>query len=220
MPTEDGDRKQILSWLIDKLVDILFVFSEKRVFDAIPQCYQLCLVAKTFVDHELAFNSFRLFGCLLLNLGYYKHACKMFYLARDLGYEIKNWSYVMQAFDYLGRVLQLDHDYESAMIAYKKMLQLAWLTNSFEYEIRAYSNLAKQNFYLQYPKKSAIYATRALNGLFEPNNSRSREIGIDMVLKQFGSFGKAEYMDKYERLGFEVTYEHPEGMDIKIIDCT
>ena len=107
---------------MEKLVEILFIFQEKRVFDAITPCYQLCEVAKTFVDHEITFNSIRLFGCLLLNLGFYKLACKMFYLARDIGYEALNWSYVMQSFDYLGRILQHDHDYENAVIAYKKLM--------------------------------------------------------------------------------------------------
>ena len=95
----------------------------------------------------------------------------MFYLARDLGYEVKNWSYVMQSFDYLGRILQLDHDYGNAVIAYKKLLQLAWVTNSYEYEVRAYANLAKQNFYLSYPKKSEGYAVRALQGMVESRKS-------------------------------------------------
>ena len=133
---------------------------------------------------------------------------------------MKNWSFVIQSFEFLGRIFQLDHDYENAVIAYKKMLQLAWLTNSYDYEIMAYSNLAKQNFYLQCPKKSKIYAMRALNGLVEPSDSRSREIGIDMVLKQYGPNDKV-YLDKYERLGFEVNYKHPkQGGDIKIIDYT
>ena len=54
----------------------------------------------------------------------------------------------MQAFDYLGRIYQTDHSYDNALIAYKKMLQLSWLTNSYEYEILSYANLAKQHFYL------------------------------------------------------------------------
>ena len=49
----------------------------------------------------------------------------------------------MQAYDYLGRIYQADKDYEYATIAYKKLLQLAWVNNSYEYEIRAYSYLAK-----------------------------------------------------------------------------
>ena len=40
-----------------------------------------------------------------------------------------------------------------------------------------------------------------------------------MVLKTFGSTNKNN-LDKYERLGFKVSYEHPPGHDIKIIDYT
>ena len=46
----------------------------------------------------------------------------MFYILRDLGYEIQNWSFVMQSYDYLGRIYQADKDYEYATIAYKKLL--------------------------------------------------------------------------------------------------
>ena len=79
-------------------------------------------MAKQIVDCELILHSLKLYGCLLLNLGYHNIACQMFYVLRDLGYEIQNWAFVMQAYDYLGRIYQADKDYEFALIAYKKLL--------------------------------------------------------------------------------------------------
>ena len=93
------------------------------------------------------------------------------------------------------------------MLANKKMLQIAWLTNSYDYEIRAYANLAKQNFYLQFPEKSKIYTEKAIGGLVETKQSRSRHIGIDNVLKVHG-FKSKNLSDKYDRLGFAQSYKY------------
>ena len=104
-------------------------------------------------------------------------------MLRDLGYEVQNWAFVIQAYDYLGRILQADKDYEFALIAYKKLLQLSWVNNSYEYEIRAYSNLAKQYYYLQNPQKCSGYAQRALTGFAEPKTSHQRSHMVEMFKK-------------------------------------
>ena len=68
---------------------------------------------------------------------------------RDLGFENLNWSFVIQAFDLLGRAQQKQSNHTDSIIAYKKMLQLSWVTGSQEFEVRAYMGLAKQWFYEQ-----------------------------------------------------------------------
>ena len=61
---------------------------------------------------------------------------------------------------------------------------------------------------------------RALHGMTESRKSNQRIYVVDMFLKQYGLKDKA-HIDKYERLGFDISYEHPKGGgDIKIIDCT
>ena len=50
--------------------------------------------------------SLELFGILLMNLNFKQWAVSIFELIRDIGYEQLNWSYVLQAFDLLGRSLQ------------------------------------------------------------------------------------------------------------------
>ena len=64
------------------------------------------------------------------------------------------------------------------MIAYKKMLQLAWVTDSQELEILAYQGIAKQLFYMQEIKKSEFYLRRALSCELEPKSSRQKNMAI------------------------------------------
>ena len=88
------------------------------------------MVAKTFVDHKITFYALKLFGCLLMHLNYQKWAVSTFTTMRDLGYELLNWSFVIQSFDLLGRALQKQSNHTDSIIAYKKMLQLSWVTGS------------------------------------------------------------------------------------------
>ena len=104
--------------------------------------YELCMVAKTFVNPMLTFYCLKLFGCLLMHLNYLKGAVSTFETMRDFSYEFMNWSFMMQSFDLLARALQKQSNHDGAIITYKKMLQLAWVTESMDFEVRAYMGLA------------------------------------------------------------------------------
>ena len=94
------------------------------------------------------------------------------------------------------------------------MLQLAWVTDSQEYETRAYMGLAKQFFHEQNIIKSQYYLTKALSGELEPYNSRQRV----MAIEQFGKYliNDDVHVDKWERLGYKVVRV---GID-KTVDST
>ena len=96
-------------------------------------------------------------GCLYLNLDMVAEARKVFDLLRDVAEECHNWGHAILAYEWIGRVLQASSQYEHALKAFKKMMQLSWVTNVPEYEVKAYHNLSKQYFYMQYIKKSNFY---------------------------------------------------------------
>ena len=87
-------------------------------------------VAKSLIDTNAAFYSLKFLGSLLMHLQFTRDAISIFTTMRDLGYELLNWSYVLQAFQCLAVSFQKAQQYQEAVIAYKKMLQLAWVTNS------------------------------------------------------------------------------------------
>ena len=78
-----------------------------------------------------------------MHLQYTEEAISIFTTIRDLGYELLNWSYVIQAFELIGLTLQKSKYYPEAIIAYKKILQMAWVTNSQEWEVLAYQGISK-----------------------------------------------------------------------------
>ena len=102
----DNNRLRVLEWMETKVEDILFIIGEKKLYDSIQHAYELCAIAKTFIHPQVAFASLKLLGCLIMHLNYSWHAIEIFTTMRDLGYELLNWSYVIQAFDLLGRSLQ------------------------------------------------------------------------------------------------------------------
>ena len=67
---KDADRVQVLAWMEEKIKDILFATGEKKLFESIQTTYELCAVAKTFVDPAITFHTLKLFGCLLMHLDY------------------------------------------------------------------------------------------------------------------------------------------------------
>ena len=59
------------------------------------------------------------------------------------------------------------------------MLQLAWVTKSTEFEIRAYWGLAKQHYYEQNIEKCQFYLIKAMCGEIEPDNTVQHITAID-----------------------------------------
>ena len=178
----------------------MFTNSERKIFDNIQHMYEMCAVAKTFVDPTIIFLTLKLFGATLMHLNYFKWAVDIFTVMRDLGYEFLNWSFTIQSFDYLGRVLQKQAHYKDSIIAYKKMLQLAWVTDSQEYEVRAYFGLARQYFYEQNVQRSQFYTAKALCSELEPQNSSQRRMAIEQF-KKYINFNE-HFVELWERLGY------------------
>ena len=49
----------------------------------------------------------------------------------------------MQSYEWIGRVLQASKNYHLSIKAFKKMMQLAWVTGVPEYEVKSYHQLSK-----------------------------------------------------------------------------
>ena len=88
----------------------------------IPDCERICMVAKTLVDKTLLFNSHIVLGCLYIHVSKLAEARVVFDLLRDVAEESQNWCLAMQAYEWIGRVLQASHLYELSVKAFKKMM--------------------------------------------------------------------------------------------------
>ena len=67
---------------------------------------------------------------------------------REIANESEDRLQEMRAFLMLARTLQHMTNYKQAVVVLKRLLQLAWCENNFEYEMKAYEMTAKQYFYL------------------------------------------------------------------------
>lgn len=77
----------------------------------------------------------------------YKRAIELLYKLIDLALTMRNLPKAMDYYGQLGNLYELSRDYKLALIAYKKMLQLAWVNGSIAYEIHAYFGISNQYFY-------------------------------------------------------------------------
>ena len=166
--------------LQDKVIDIIHSLNERQVYDCIEKVWEICKASKTCNDVKLSFASFTIFGVLFFHIEMYNEARMMFEFYRDLASEIENWPHLMVAYEWIGKTLQASRDYQLAIIAFKKMLQMAWITNSTDFEVKAYGHLAKQYFYLQFVAKSNFYSDRALRGKLEDVNSGQRKVAHEL----------------------------------------
>ena len=67
----------------------------------------------------MTFLFLKLLGVLLMHLGMQTQAIELFTIMRDLGYQNKSWSFLIQSFDLLGRSLKKAAQYKESIVAYK-----------------------------------------------------------------------------------------------------
>lgn len=78
----------------------------------------------------------------------------------------------------IGQTLCAQKDHRQAIVVIKHLLQLAWVTRSHAYEMKAYELLGQQYFYLKEIEKASYYIERFKRGLFEVPESKIRELAI------------------------------------------
>ena len=177
-------------------------------------CKQLIVIVKTLSDKDVLFYANQIIGCLYLNLEIFDKAKKVFDLMKDVAEETRNWCQAIQTYNWIGRTLQQSQDYINATKAFKKMMQLSWITNIAEFEIKSFASLSKQYFYMQNLEKCKFYETRALRGMLENPNSCQRVIAEQLFQNRLRMLNNK--MNRFERQGFTVRRIE----ENKFIDCT
>jgi tetratricopeptide (TPR) repeat protein len=130
------------------------------------------------MDKKVTHLSFSIYIQLLSYLKKHSEAIQLVYFLLDLSLEMCEFARAMDYYGTLGLLLEKRKDYDLAIFAFKKMLQLAWLNQTPNNEIHAYLGLAKQNFYSQQLEKAEIYIDRAVNGKLETLTSAPRILAV------------------------------------------
>lgn len=199
--------------MLQKLAVIMYSLNERLFQQVVPDLVKICAVAKSMIDKPLLFLTHQILGSLYLSIDMVGDARKVFNLMRDVAEQTRNWCWVMQSYEWMGKTLQASNDFHNAIKAFKKMMQLSWVTNTSEFEVKAFHYLAKQYFYLQLIQKSSFYQTRFLRGMLENPKSCQRTISEQLFNNKIYMSGKS---DKFDREGFKV-HRIEEN---KFIDCT
>lgn len=77
----------------------------------------------------------------------------------------------MDVFDRMATLLKLMSEYDMAIVASKKLLQMAWIIGNQLFELRAYEHLAFNYFYIQNVEKAQFYSNRVVRGIIESDGS-------------------------------------------------
>lgn len=103
---------------------------------------------------------------------------KCFELVRNICEELQDPQQLNEAYKMLGYALQINKEYDKAILCYKKIMLNSWVYSLKSWEMVAYEGLAIQNFYLGQIKESAYYQERATRGLFESDLSSNKKAAI------------------------------------------
>ena len=63
----------------------------------------------------------------------------------------------MDIYDRIATLLKLMTEYDKAIVASKKLLQMAWIMSNQLFELRAYEHLGFNNYYIQDVEKAQFY---------------------------------------------------------------
>lgn len=85
----------------------------------------------------------------------------------------------MEAYKDLGTCYHLVRRYQTSLLYFKKLLELAWYHDNLEMELEAYDNMAKQYYYLGSLDKAAYYNNRAWKGIVERKDAPARQIAAN-----------------------------------------
>ena len=102
-------------------------------------------------------------------------AWKVLEYLRDLVEDTNNNEEAILVYEQIGKMYQEDKEYNMAITAFKRMLQLAYVQSDQHYETKAYEYLALQHFYLQVLTKASVYKLKAFHGEIEDETSVSRK---------------------------------------------
>ena len=105
----------------------------------IQKIMQLAIrMANIVPDHKISARLYEHQGVLNSAWQNYPCAVRAFLKMKDVAEDVSDFETMMRAYLHLGRTLQVQCEYNKASVAFKCLLQIAWSTENFEYEMLAF----------------------------------------------------------------------------------
>lgn len=124
---------------------------------------------------------YRVIGNEYLEKNNVKEALKYFQAFKILCDRAKTWTIKMSAYKEIGFCYKLVKQYRSALINFKKLLQLAWFKSHKGWELQSYDFIGIAYYYLGELEKAKYYHRRMWEGIFESSNSTVRNLAVNAL---------------------------------------
>ena len=153
----DEHRTAIIDFLLAQLYKAFLMLHDRCWQEASITIYANLCVIELFNEFIVCVKHTLLLSLLLQKMEIDDKALQVLHYLRDLVEDTNNNKEAIIAYEELGKMYQEMKEYHMAILAFKFMLQIAWVENDSHSETKAYEYLALQHFYLQALSKARVY---------------------------------------------------------------
>ena len=154
---------------------------KKLIIPHIIEKWQVAVKLLLFVDIRLFLSALKILGDIHLEFDDHEKAKNYYFYYKFLSFNLELLDDMNSAYEAIGNCYKFLNQYDRSIKCYKKQIELSWVLNDKESELRAYDNIGIQYFYLGNRDKARYYHDRMISGKSEKPKSEMRE----KVLKKF-----------------------------------
>lgn len=148
------------------------------------------------IDSRYALYCLKLLGDIYIEFDDYERAKQCYSFYKFLALNLELLEELMIAFECLGMVSKFLYKHNKAITYYKKQIEVSWLLNDKNSELRAYDNIGIQYFYLGNKLRAKYYHLRFICGRYEKETEMMKKIKKNFKEKNFNFFENESYKNK------------------------
>lgn len=149
------------------------------------------------LDVKIFLISIKILADIYLEFDEYETAKNFYFYYKYLANNLDIPEEIQISYECLGNTYKFLFQYHKAIKCYKKQIEVAWVLNNKNSELRAYDNIGIQYFYLGNKDKAKYYHERMLYGRSENVKSETREkVAKNFKNKNFHLFIDEKYIKK------------------------
>ena len=159
--------------------------SQRR--NVIPKWREVVQILQS-LDIRLLLVALKVLGDIYMEFDDYESARILFGFYKIVSFRLELFEETMYAYESLGNVYKFLFQYNKAILCYKKLIELAWILNNREFELRAYDNIGIQYFYLCNKHKAKYYHDRFIYGFYEKDTKVKEAVLENFKNKHYNLF--------------------------------
>jgi len=154
---------------------------KKFIIPHIIEKWHVAIKMLFFIDVKIFLTALKILGDIHLEFDDHEKAKNYYFYYKFLSFNLELLDEMSNAYEAIGNSYKFLNQYEKSVKCYKKQIELAWVLNDKDSELRAYDNIGIQYFYLGNRDKAKYYHERMISGKVEKPKSEVKE----KVLKKF-----------------------------------